>query len=198
MRIGLTGSIACGKSTVSSHLRALGYFVSDADAISHALTAPGGPALPALREAFGAGIFTGDVLNRQALGSLVFSDPSRRQMLNSILHPMIIGQIRRELEQNDAPGKLVFGDIPLLYECGMEHLFDQIWVVSAPRSVQIARLHERDGLSAQEAARRIDAQMPLEEKCRLADAVISTDGPIEDTQKQIHTLLAAAVSRRPT
>jgi len=193
MKIGLTGSIACGKSTVSSYLRKLGYFVSDADAISHALTAPGGAALAALREAFGSSIFSGDTLDRRALGSLVFSDPAKRSMLNAILHPMIIARIQAELEQNDAPGKLVFGDIPLLYECGMASMFDAVWVVSTPRSIQIERLHERDGLSEEEAARRIDAQMPLAEKRRMADAVINTDGPIEDTQKQIDTLLIAAI-----
>lgn len=197
MKIGLTGSIACGKSTVSSYLRELGYFVSDADAISHGLTAPGGAALPALRKAFGDAVFSGETLNRQALGSLVFSNPAKRNKLNNILHPMIISQIQAELSEHDHPDTLVFGDIPLLYECSMADMFDQVWVVSAPRSVQIARLLERDGLSEKEAAQRIDAQMPLEEKRRLSDAVIHTDGPIEDTRKQIRALLAAAISRRP-
>lgn len=197
MKIGLTGSIACGKSTVSSYLRELGYFVSDADAISHGLTAPGGAALPALRKAFGDAVFSGETLNRQALGSLVFSNPAKRNKLNNILHPMIISQIQAELSEHDHPDTLVFGDIPLLYECSMADMFDHVWVVSAPRSVQIARLLERDGLSEKEAAQRIDAQMPLEEKRRLSDAVIHTDGPIEDTRKQIRALLAAAISRRP-
>lgn len=197
MKIGLTGSIACGKSTVSSYLRELGYFVSDADAISHGLTAPGGTALPALRKAFGDAVFSGETLDRQALGSLVFSNPAKRNKLNNILHPMIISQIQAELSEHDHPDTLVFGDIPLLYECSMADMFDQVWVVSAPRSVQIARLLERDGLSEKEAAQRIDAQMPLEEKRRLSDAVIHTDGPIEDTRKQIRALLAAAISRRP-
>ena len=197
MKIGLTGSIACGKSTVSSYLRELGYFVSDADAISHGLTAPGGAALPALRKAFGDAVFSGETLDRQALGSLVFSNLAKRNKLNNILHPMIISQIQAELSEHDHPDTLVFGDIPLLYECSMADMFDQVWVVSAPRSVQIARLLERDGLSEKEAAQRIDAQMPLEEKRRLSDAVIHTDGPIEDTRKQIRALLAAAISRRP-
>lgn len=197
MKIGLTGSIACGKSTVSSYLRELGYFVADADAISHGLTAPAGAALPALRQAFGDSVFSDDTLNRQALGCLVFSDPAQRKKLNDILHPMIISQIHAELSIHDHPDTLVFGDIPLLYECSMADMFDEVWVVSAPRSVQIARLLERDGLSEREASQRIDAQMPLEEKRRLADAVIHTDGPIEDTRKQIRALLAAAISRRP-
>ncbi|MBR3795183.1 MAG: dephospho-CoA kinase [Clostridia bacterium] len=196
MKIGLTGSIACGKSTVSHYLRELGYFVADADAISHGMTAPGGPALPALRVAFGDGIFDGDRLDRRALGSLVFSDPGKRAALNAILHPMIISEIASQLIANDQSDSLVFGDVPLLYECGMESMFDRIWVVSVPREEQIARLHIRDGLSREDAVRRIDAQMPLSEKERRADAVIHTNGPIPDTRKQIDALLAAARQRR--
>ena len=93
MKIGLTGSIACGKSTVSAYLRELGYPVVDADAISHALTAPGGAALDAIRAAFGDAVFDGEALSRRALGSLVFSDPHMRERLNAILHPMILSEI---------------------------------------------------------------------------------------------------------
>ena len=179
MKIGLTGSIACGKSTVSAYLRELGYAVADADAISHALTAPGGRALPLLREAFGDTVFDGDVLNRRALGSMVFADSEKREQLNRILHPMIISEIHAALLSHDAPDTLVFGDIPLLYECGMAHMFDQIWVVSVPEDVQLDRIVMRDGLSREDAQKRIDAQMPLEQKCAMADAVIDTNGPLE-------------------
>lgn len=196
MKIGLTGSIACGKSTVSAYLRELGYFVADADAVSHAMTAPGGPALPALRAAFGDGIFDGDTLNRRALGSLVFASEEKRAQLNAILHPMIISEIAAQLNAHDRDDTLVFGDVPLLYECGMEHMFDRIWVVSVPRDEQIARLHIRNGLSREEAALRIDAQMPLAQKEQRADAVISTLGPIPQTRSQIDALLASARQRR--
>lgn len=196
MKIGLTGSIACGKSTVSAYLRELGYFVADADAVSHAMTAPGGAALPALRAAFGDGVFDGDALNRRALGALVFSSAEKRAELNAILHPMIISEIADQLNAHDRDDTLVFGDVPLLYECGMEYMFDRIWVVSVPREEQIARLHIRDGLSREEAERRIDAQMPLSEKERRADAVIHTDSPIPRTRSQIDTHLASARQRR--
>ena len=191
MKIGLTGSIACGKSTASSYLRSLGYAVADADAISRALTAPGGAALRPIREAFGDGVFDDGVLNRRALGSLVFADAGRRAQLNAILHPLIISQIRSELARHDAPGRLVFADVPLLYECAMEPLFERIWVVSVSRETQLQRLMTRDRLSDAEAIRRIDAQMPLEQKRRMADAVIDTDGPLEQTHKQIDALLFA-------
>ncbi|MBQ4265330.1 MAG: dephospho-CoA kinase [Clostridia bacterium] len=196
MKIGLTGSIACGKSTVSSYLRELGCFVADADAISRSLTAPGGAALPALRAAFGDGIFDGDVLDRRALGDIVFTDTSKRNQLNAILHPMIISAIESELTVHNAPDTLVFGDIPLLYECNMAHMFDRVWVISAPREIQIARLHERDGLNRQDAEKRIDSQMPLEEKRARADAVIDSSGSIENTRRQVDVLIESLSPRR--
>lgn len=196
MKIGLTGSIACGKSAVSQYLRELGYFVADADAISRSLTAPGGRALPLLREAFGDGIFDDDVLNRRRLGDIVFGDADRRAQLNAILHPLILSTFQAELEAHDAPDALVFGDVPLLYECNMAQMFDRIMVVSAPRETQIARLLSRDGLSREDAERRIDAQMPLAQKCALADAVINTDGPMENTRAQVRALIDSIFPRR--
>lgn len=191
MKIGLTGSIACGKSTVSSYLRSLGHVVVDADAISHSLTTPGGTALPAIREAFGDGVFDGDVLDRRALGSIVFADIGKRAKLNAILHPMIISSIENELIRQDAPGKLVFGDVPLLFECRMEAMFDRVWVVSASESEQLSRLMTRDHLTKEEALARIRSQMPLAEKCRMADAVIDSSGAIEQTRAQVDALIAS-------
>lgn len=196
MKIGLTGSIACGKSTVSSYLRKCGHFVADADAISHALTGEDGAALPAIRAAFGDSVFSGDALDRRKLGAIVFSDPAMRDKLNALLHPLIIGEIECELAENDAPNALVFADVPLLYECGMEPLFDRIWVVAAQEETQLDRLMIRDGLSAEEARARIIAQMPLREKCRRADAVIHTDGSILETQRQVRDMLASPMQRR--
>lgn len=192
MKIGLTGSIACGKSTVSDYLRSLGYPVVDADAISRALTAPGGAALPAVHETFGDAFFFPDgTLNRRALGRHVFEQPDALAQLNAILHPMILRKTAAQLAMLERAHGVVFGDVPLLYECGMQAQFDRIWVVSASRETQLARLLARDGLPENEAAARIDAQMPLEEKRRLADAVISTEGPVEQTQAQVRRLLDA-------
>ena len=197
MKIGLTGSIACGKSTVSSYLRSLGYAVADADGISRALTAEGGAALPAIRSAFGDAVFLQDgTLDRRALGSVVFGDQEKRAALNAILHPMIIGEVTAQVSRAEETDGIAFADIPLLYECSMESHFDRIWVVSASRETQIARLFERDGLAESEAIARIDAQMPLEEKCRRADAVISTEGTIFDTQAAIDRLLTSLPQRR--
>ena len=189
MKIGLTGSIACGKSTVSAYLKTLGHVVVDADAISHAVTAPGGSALPLLRAAFGDAVFDGNSLNRRALGSLVFADEGKRAQLNAILHPMIISSIQEELHALDAAGRLVFGDVPLLFECAMENMFDQIWVVSVPEDIQLERVMTRDGLSRHEALDRIRSQMPLEEKRKRADAVIDSSGSVEQTREKIDALI---------
>lgn len=103
-------------------------------------------------------------MDRRALGQLVFSDSQKRDELNAILHPLILREITRQLDAFDAPERLVIGDIPLLYECGMQTLFDAVWVVSVPRETQIQRLAQRDGLDRTQAERRIDAQMPLAQK----------------------------------
>jgi len=196
MKIGLTGSIACGKSTASNYLRQIGYIVVDADAISHALTAPGGKALPALHEAFGDAVFDGDVLNRRALGSVVFSSMDKRAQLNALLHPMIISEVHAQLLAHDAPDTLVFGDIPLLFECGMEKMFDRIWVVSANEEIQLERIMTRDHLSRDEALARIRSQMPLAEKRQRADAVIDSSGTLAETRQQIDELIASvSISR---
>lgn len=195
MKIGLTGSIACGKSTVAAMIREAGWPVADADAVSRALTAPGGEALPRLREAFGDAVFDGDALDRRALGRLVFEEPAQRERLNAILHPLIIRRVLAEVAS--APGPLAFADVPLLYECRMEGFFDRVWVVSAPEETQLARLCERDGLSPREAARRIGAQMPLAEKRRRADAVIDTGASLTATRAQVARLLDALAQQPP-
>ena len=150
-----------------------------------------------IREAFGDSVFQADgTLDRRALGSVVFSSAERRNQLNGILHPMILSQIRSQLHAHNAAGHIVFGDIPLLFECGMENDFDEIWVVSVSRETQIARLWERDGLEREEAEKRIDSQMPLAEKEKRAGTVIHTDGTIEDTQAQVRALLDHLERRR--
>ena len=189
MRIAITGSIACGKSTVLQLLKERGFPVIDADEVSRQLTAPGGEALPAIRAAFGDCVFDGKILNRKALAERIFSDPVEKRRLESILHPMIRSRILTFLDQH-SDKQPVFAEIPLLYESGMENDYDVVWVVSAPEKVRLARLKERDGLSAEDALKRIRAQMPLEEKERRADSVIRTDGPISETGQQVDALLS--------
>ncbi|MCQ2453540.1 MAG: dephospho-CoA kinase [Clostridia bacterium] len=188
--IGLTGGIACGKSTVARYLRTLGVPVLDADAISHELTAEGGEALPQIRAVFGDEVFNGEVLNRRALGQAVFGHPEALEKLNAILHPLVIGRMQRQTGESAAA--VLVWDVPLLFETGMDRLCDETWCVTVRRGTQIRRIHRRDHLPAAEAEARIDAQMPLDEKAKRADHVIQNDRPLGETQKRARRLLRAA------
>ena len=185
--LGLTGGIACGKSHVSRELRALGVPVMDADAISHGLTAPGGAALPAIREAFGDDIFDGETLNRKALGALVFSDDEKRRQLEGILHPLILRAMQEETAASDAP--IVAWDVPLLFETGLDKRCDEVWCVYITLDEQLKRVMRRDHLSQQAAQARIDSQMSMEEKKNRAAHRISTMGARADTRRHVRGLL---------
>lgn len=189
--IGLTGSIACGKSTVSTRLRELGAVVIDADAISRALTQDGGRALPAVRARFGDAVFAGESLDRRALGRIVFSDPHARADLEAILHPMIWADIRARLRAARESGTAIAVlDVPLLFESGMDVLCDEIFCVWTHEEIQIARLMERDGLNEAEARARIAAQMPQDAKLEKSDVHIDTSGTFEETRTRIDELYA--------
>lgn len=185
--VGLTGGIACGKSHVSRELRALGVPVMDADAISHGLTAPGGAALPAIREAFGDDIFDGETLNRKALGALVFSDDEKRRQLEGILHPLILQTMLQETAASSAP--IVAWDVPLLFETGLDQQCDEVWCVYITLGEQLKRVMRRDHLSQQAAQARIDSQMSMEEKRNRAAHRISTMGARADTRRHVRGLL---------
>ena len=185
--VGLTGGIACGKSHVSRELRALGVPVMDADAISHGLTAPGGAALPAIREAFGDDIFDGKTLNRKALGALVFSDDEKRKQLEGILHPLILQTMLEETAASAAP--IVAWDVPLLFETGLDQQCDEVWCVYITLDEQLKRVMRRDHLSQQAAQARIDSQMSMEEKKNRAAHRISTMGARADTRRHVRGLL---------
>lgn len=200
--IALTGGIACGKTTVAGWLREAGASVIDADAISRELTAPGGEALPALREAFGSGVFREDgALDRALLGKMVFGDEAARARLNGILHPRIRRRMEEQIQACREKGaSIVVLEIPLLFEAGMEGMAQRVICVSASQEAQIQRLKSRDGLSRQEALARIRSQWPLEEKERLSDEVIRTDGPQEQVRAHVMRLyqrLAKGVTNDP-
>ena len=185
--VGLTGGIACGKSHVSRELRALGVPVMDADAISHGLTAPGGAALPAIREAFGDDIIDGETLNRKALGALVFSDDEKRRQLEGILHPLILQTMLQVTAASAAP--IVAWDVPLLFEAGLDQQCDEVWCVYITLGEQLKRVMRRDHLSQQAAQARIDSQMSMEEKKNRAAHRISTMGARADTRRHVRGLL---------
>lgn len=193
--IGLTGGIACGKSNVSDALRALGAFIIDGDAIAHDITRPGGMALPALREAFGDGVFASDgSLNRRALGARIFADGQARATLDGIMQPMIRQEIRRLMAQAKAENAAVCVlDMPLLYETGLDAWCDRVWCVALPRETQLRRLMARDGLTRPEAKARVDSQLPAGEKAARAQVVIDTGGTIGYTKAMIPPLYAEEV-----
>lgn len=171
--VGLTGGIACGKTNLSNALQARGVPVIDADEISRALTSEGGAALPAIRGAFGSGVFDGDSLNRRALAALVFADEKQREKLNAIVHPLVTEEINARMAALQEPVLLV---APLLYETGMEKQCDEVWCAWVPQKEQIQRLRKRDQITWREALNKIHSQMPLMEKRRRADHAIRTDG----------------------
>ena len=185
--LGLTGSIGSGKSHVSSYLASLGARIVDGDRISHALTAPGGKALPAIRKAFGDAVFTADgTLNRRELGRLVFSSEADRLRLNGVIQPMILDEIHLEMRQAEADGADVCVlDMPLLFEEHLEVLCDSTWCVFLPEDLQIQRIMERDHCTRQEALSRIHSQMDAREKAARADVVIDTSGSFEETERLI-------------
>lgn len=190
--IGLTGSIACGKSNVSATLAELGAYVIDGDLLSREVTAPGGMALPALRKTFGDGIFhPGGTLDRRALGSIVFGNEEALTRLNGIIHPMVIGLTKQRIEAARLAGaELCVLDMPLLYETGMESLCDRVWCVWLPRETQLQRLMDRDGFTRKEAEARLRSQLSADEKAARADVVIDTSGSIEYTKSMIPALYA--------
>ena len=188
--LGLTGGIACGKSNVSATLRALGAVIIDGDVLSRELTAPGGEALPAIRERFGDGVFHNDgTLNRRGLGAVIFGNDAARQALDDIMQPMLRSLILRRMEEARSSGAPVCVlDMPLLYEAGLDGLCDTVWCVYIPEETQLERLMARDGFTREEALARLRSQMPAKEKADRAQVVIDTSGSISYTTSMLPAL----------
>lgn len=188
MNIGLTGGIATGKSTVSRMLVKRGAILIDADVIAREVMEPGHPVLLEVRKRFGADIIHEDgTLNRKKLGEIVFSDPEERKALNEISHPAIRSEMKIRMAKHEAvqPDRLVVVDIPLLYESGLETMFEQVMVVYVPRELQLSRLMQRDGLTLEQAEARVRAQMDIERKKERADILIDNSLGLDKTESQI-------------
>ncbi|MGB5923602.1 MAG: dephospho-CoA kinase [Syntrophobacteria bacterium] len=204
LKVGLTGGIASGKSTVSEAFARLGAKVLDADEVAREVVLPGKPAWTKLRHTFGSEFFHPDGrLNRNKLRRLVFADPEQRSRLNAIVHPEVMREIDFRFEQltSSAEHAVVLVDIPLLIEVGVAHRFDKVVVVYANESVQVMRLMQRDGLSREEARQALSVQIDLREKAKKADFVISNSGTPGETQAQVEKvwqeLLELARPRKP-
>ena len=194
--IALTGGIASGKTTLLNALHKQGAPVIDADQISRSLTAPGGEALPLIRDAFGESVFHIDgTLNRKALASVVFADAEARRRLEAIIHPMVAARVGGELSALGQAHMAAVMDIPLLYESGMESMADEVWCAYVPKREQLKRLRARDGLTSKQALLRIDSQMNPREKCRRADHVILTLGTPEESAAQAVRLWQEALKK---
>lgn len=191
MRIGLTGGIATGKSTVSRMLQQRGAAIVDADQVAREVVEPHTPGWRRVRERFGEQILRPDgSLDRRALREVVFREPRARRDLNDILHPLIRRRMLEKAErlERERSGGIIVFDIPLLYESKLTHWVQKVVVVYVPEFVQIRRLMNREGIGEEEALRMIRAQIPIEEKKRMADFLIDNSGSREETERQVDHL----------
>ena len=187
MNIGITGSIACGKSTVSDYLIAKGYTIIDADKLGHvALTSD--DVKRKLAEKFGDEILENNEISREKLGKLVFGNDDNLKILNSIIHPKI-KELILKLQEEHKDENLVFLDIALLFEANFVDLVEKVVVVYVDEDVQLERLMTRNSLSKEEALKRIESQMSPREKASLGDFVINNSYSKEDTFQQIDEIL---------
>jgi dephospho-CoA kinase len=190
-RVALTGGIATGKSWVRRRFAHHGVPTIDADTLAHGAVAPGTPGAARILERFGPAVRSADgSIDRKALGGIVFGDRKARQDLEAIVHPAVYEAINGWFAALP-PVAFAVADIPLLYETGHDADFDTVVVTACEPAEQVRRVAARDGLSLEDAAQRIEAQLPLAEKVRRADHVIRTDGTPADTDAQVDALVAA-------
>ena len=190
-RIGLTGSIATGKSTVTNMLKELGAFVIDCDKTARDVVAPGTRGLAKIEAAFGKDAVAADgSMDRVYIGDLVFRDPGMKKRLENILFPLIFEALDEEFLRLEREGAtpVVFLDMPLLYEVKYDSYVDEVWLVYVPFEVQLSRLMKRNGYTKEEALLRIHSQISVDKKKSLAQQVIDNSGTLEDTKEQVRSL----------
>ena len=188
LNIGLTGGIACGKSTVAKMFVKNGAHLIDFDELAHEVQEPEKPAWKEVVNHFGKRILQPDKkINRVKLGNIVFADKEKLSELNNIVHPLVYQEWHARLEKIGKKEKhaIVLSDIPLLFEGNMQHLFDLTMLVFIEPKEQIRRLMARNGVSKEEARKRLKSQMPISEKISLSDIVIDNEGSIPETEKRV-------------
>jgi dephospho-CoA kinase len=189
LNVGFTGGIASGKSTVAKIFQEKGAFLIDFDKLAHFVEEPDQQAWKAIVDFFGSDILNEDrTINRVKLGLLVFTDREKLSKLNGIVHPAIFDEWKRRREdiRERNPHAIVISDVPLLIEVGMQKMFDVVVLVHASPEDQIERLMERNGLSREDAVRRLSSQMPIDEKRAYADIVIDNHDSLEVTRRIIN------------
>ena len=189
-RIGLTGGIATGKSYVAGKIKEAGVPMVDADVLSREVVAPGTPGLAAVRRRFGPDAVRRDgTMDRVRIAQIVFKDKRARLDLEAIIHPAVQKAIDEFFATLPKRTPFAVADIPLLFETGRENQFNAVVVVACPRELQLQRLMERNKLSKEDAERRLNAQLPIEQKVKKATHVIRTDGTFEQTDAQVADLI---------
>lgn len=186
--IGLTGSIASGKSAVAKMLEEKGAYLLDADLLAREVVEPGQPAWQEIVDWLGESILRPDrKIDRAKLADLVFNDRQMLEKLNKIVHPRVSSRfvfLSEKIKEKDPDAVIVY-DVPLLIEAGLQGFVDLVLLAYVPREVQLARLQSRDGLSRAGAELRLKAQMPLEEKKNYADVIIDNSGTLAETSRQV-------------
>lgn len=186
MRVGLTGGVASGKSTVSAMLDELGAVIVDADVLAREAVEPGTDGLREVVEAFGSDVLTADgELDRPAMGAIVFADSEKRRALEAIIHPRVRARAA-EIEAAAGPDDVVVHDIPLLAETGQAEGFDAVIVVDVPRETQVERMVELRGMSREDAEARVAAQASREDRLAIATHVIDNTGGVEDLRRRVN------------
>ncbi len=186
-KIGLTGGIASGKSTVVSMLRSYGAAIIDCDIIAREVVQPGSEGLQAVTRVFGPQSLLPDgTMNRAYIGSVVFNDATRKKDLEDILFPLIHREIDRQTAMLEAKGAhMVFLDMPLLFEVKYHSYVDEVWLVYVDAATQLTRLMARNGYTQEEALARIHSQFPIDEKRSLSQVIIDNTASLENTEKQV-------------
>jgi len=190
LSVGVTGSFGSGKTTVTKMLASHGAKVLNADTITHQLLKRRGPCFTLIVRKFGKKILTKGRINRRTLGRIVFEDTKKLKSLERIIHPYVVGEIKSQLRQlaQNQHCHVVAVDVPLLFETGLDRLLDKVIVVKTKRTLQIQRLRKRTGLSRRDIMKRIEVQIPIRHKMRLADFVIDNSGSLSQTQSQVQRL----------
>ena len=190
LSVGITGSFGTGKSTVAWMFARQGAKVLDADEIVHELMAPRGKCFKAVLRQFGPGILQHGRIDRKKLAGLVFADPDKLKKLENIIHPAVKREIQQRLKElaKHTENRIVAVEVPLLLEAGWTHLVDSVIVVTANRSAQLKRIQSRQRMVKEEIFRRIQSQMPLKEKIKMADFVVDNSRDLRKTKNQVKNI----------
>lgn len=191
MIIGLTGSIASGKSAISAMFKEKGFSIIDADIVARLVVEPGAATLQEIKHVFGQEIMNIDgTLDRDALGQIIFHNPAKRKQLNDLMHPAIRLEMLKQRDELKNQGvETIIMDIPLLFESHLQQFVEKILVVSVSEEIQLERLIKRNSLSKEEAEIRIKSQLPVSEKEKGADAVIYNNGTLKESEIQLERIL---------